>query len=484
MTETQSTPESWIFAAFLRARFASFALFASLLCISLSTAAWVWTAKVSLKKEATIPLNGELDKMKIKGDGDAFEFTVTGLSPTFVIEGLSAGDRMLLANTEHRHTPLKFTVEKRVLEAGGHDPIPVKSLSSPKNVYLQEEDLAAQFDKIKTFALFVLGTSLVAAIWILVQLFLEFRRPMPEKKKGVASEPEVDFLLGAILNQPAVYLALSAFTFSLLVIPHLVPLYWAPTAAVFFLLYYPAALMTFRKRVLTKAWAIAFLAGESERQAKLLHRPEVSKKLYMKAVATLVKSGRSVNIQDAKGRAPLHIAAAAGHAEAISLLLQHGADPNLCDAEGNTAVLLVVKAGSLGGMERLIAAGGSFLRANDAGVTPVALSEKDRKAKPLHEILVRLVAQQSILFTAAKAGDVEAIARAVGSGARLQVPADTGHTALALAIRGKHFEAAKKLIQLGAKVQEAEVLVAEETADPALIELIKSHAPKKPTVAG
>ncbi len=481
MAETISTPENWIFGAFFRARFASFALLSSLLCISLSTAVWVWTAKVSLKKEETVPLNGELDKMKIKGDGDAFEFTVTGLSPTFVIEGLSGGDRMLLANTEHRHTRFKFTVERRILEAGGHDPIPVKSLSSPKNVYLQEEDLAAQFAKIRIFALFTLGCGLITSVWILIQLFFEFCKPIPERRKGAREEPGVDFLLGSVLSQPAVYLAVSAFVFSILAFPILEPVYWGPTAAVFFLIYYPVALVAFRRRVLTKPWAIAYLSSESERQAKLLHRPAVSKKQYMKAVATLVKSGRSVNIQDAKGRAPLHIAAAAGQAEAISLLLQHGADPNLCDAEGNTPVLLVVKAGSLGGMERLIAAGGSFLRANDAGVTPVALSEKDRKARPLHEILVRLVAQQSILITAAKAGDVEAIARSVGSGARLQVPADSGHTALALAIRGKHLEATKRLIQLGAKVQEVEVLVAEETADPALIELVKSHGPKKPT---
>lgn len=45
-----------------------------------------------------------------------------------------------------------------------------------------------------------------------------------------------------------------------------------------------------------------------------------------------------VNDQDALGRTPLHLAAAANHAAALKCLLLHGADPDLVDDAGETPI--------------------------------------------------------------------------------------------------------------------------------------------------
>lgn len=74
-------------------------------------------------------------------------------------------------------------------------------------------------------------------------------------------------------------------------------------------------------------------------------------------VQLLLRSKARVNAVDARGRAALHEAAAAGHAAIVRTLLDAGADHALADAEGRTPLLDAARAGTSGVLDVLLAAG-------------------------------------------------------------------------------------------------------------------------------
>lgn len=63
------------------------------------------------------------------------------------------------------------------------------------------------------------------------------------------------------------------------------------------------------------------------------------------AVLLFLRRGNDINAMDDKGRSPLLLAAARGHAEICRLLLEAGADPTLRDAEGNDALSAAIGKG-------------------------------------------------------------------------------------------------------------------------------------------
>ena len=85
---------------------------------------------------------------------------------------------------------------------------------------------------------------------------------------------------------------------------------------------------------------------------------------------TLHRTNVDVNIKDALGRTPLHIATETGHGDVAMFLVESGADVNLTDANGNTPLIFIIhKMGSLEITKRLLEKGALVNTQNRTGET-------------------------------------------------------------------------------------------------------------------
>ena len=77
-----------------------------------------------------------------------------------------------------------------------------------------------------------------------------------------------------------------------------------------------------------------------------------------------------MNVKDALGRTPLHIAAEKGYADVVIFLVENGADVNLTDAKGNTPLIFIIhKTGNLEIVKGLLAKGAVVNAQNRTGET-------------------------------------------------------------------------------------------------------------------
>ena len=214
------------------------------------------------------------------------------------------------------------------------------------------------------------------------------------------------------------------------------------------------------------------------------------------AIDRLIRAGANVNALSRYHVAPLSIAAGHGDAAAVQRLLEAGADPNVVMAEGEPVIMTAARVGNVDAVKALLAAGADpNAREQLYGQTAVmwaaidnhpdvikALAEKgadldtganllpgmptwregtDPRTGIHGETLQNLNTNFSkggltALTYAARQGSTEAARTLVDLGAKTSYRDGEGYTPLLLAIMNARYDTAAALIDKGADVNEAD----------------------------
>jgi hypothetical protein len=175
-------------------------------------------------------------------------------------------------------------------------------------------------------------------------------------------------------------------------------------------------------------WAAKFspLLAEIEKKSigMASERPATEVPKYALAVELLIRSGKDINIQNAEGKTPLHIAAAAGHVEAVGLLLNAGIKTDIQDAKGMTALMVAAEKGYTGIVTKLLAAKTNLLLMSTDGENALTIARKNKKNVAIVEMLRRATEKAEV----AEKARLEAEAKAAAEAAAAEAAAKTDET--------------------------------------------------------
>ena len=229
------------------------------------------------------------------------------------------------------------------------------------------------------------------------------------------------------------------------------------------------------------------------------------------AIDRLIRAGANVNVMNRYHVAPLSIAAGHGDASAVQRLLKAGADPNVVMGEGEPVLMTAARAGNVDAVKALLGAGADVTAREPLyGQTAVmwaaidnhpdvikALAEKgadldtganllpgtptwregvDNRTGIHGETLQNLNTNFSKggltpLAYAARQGATEAARTLVDLGAKMNYRDGEGYTPLLLAIMNAHYDTAAALIEKGADVNQAD-----NTGQPPLFALVDQRS--------
>ena len=152
----------------------------------------------------------------------------------------------------------------------------------------------------------------------------------------------------------------------------------------------------------------------------------------------LVTAGAKINVQNDNGGTPLMHAAVSGNPEIVSVLLSAGAEPDTTAVNGWSAVALAAAKGYVSVIERLLQAGADPNLGDIFGWTPlmhaVELERRDTVALLLRQPDIRVDERNldgvTALHRAVAQGFGEISSMLVGAGARIDLPDQTGRTAV------------------------------------------------------
>ncbi|WP_210429070.1 ankyrin repeat domain-containing protein [Nocardioides eburneiflavus] len=182
---------------------------------------------------------------------------------------------------------------------------------------------------------------------------------------------------------------------------------------------------------------------------------------HLKLLRLALHNGARVNDKDSWNGTGLIRAAERGHADVVGELLRADIDRDHVNRIGyqaiHEAVWLGADSPSYATTVRVLAAGGVELdrRSPSAGLTPLEMA-RERGFDRLERILTTVTTVErpadpdAALLTAARAGDADAVARALRAGADIEARDEHDRTALLLAATHDQLDVATVLVAMGA----------------------------------
>jgi ankyrin repeat protein len=185
-------------------------------------------------------------------------------------------------------------------------------------------------------------------------------------------------------------------------------------------------------------------------------------------VRALLEKDAKADEQDARGRTPLHRAAAEGKNEAIELLLDKKVNPNAKSSMGATPLQEAVTYGHQATVQLLLQRGADVNLADAQGNTPLMIAAEGTAYLPnntpmtgtLLDAKANVNAQdsrgRSALYRASAEGKIQAMTLLLDKGANPNVQANDGSTPLLQAVTYGRLGAATLLLSRGANVDLAD----------------------------
>jgi ankyrin repeat protein len=181
-------------------------------------------------------------------------------------------------------------------------------------------------------------------------------------------------------------------------------------------------------------------------------------------VRILLEKGAKPEVEDARGRTPLHRAAAEGKNEAVELLLNNKANPNVKSSTGATPLLEAVTYGRQPTVELLLQRGADVNLADAQGNTALMIAAEGTAYFPnnapmtdtILDAKANVKAQdsrgRSSLYRASAEGKIQAMTLLLDKGANPNLQANDGSTALLQTVTYGRLGAATLLLSRGANV--------------------------------
>jgi cytohesin len=156
------------------------------------------------------------------------------------------------------------------------------------------------------------------------------------------------------------------------------------------------------------------------------------------AVELLLAEGASPDMTDSEGRSALHFAAESGGPKVLRLLLAAGADPDVDSARGDTALGAAAAAGQLGAVRILLEAGADPNGIGEKGPAPLHRATMSSHAEIVRALLsggakpdlTDWKTGNTALMLAANRGFLDVVHLLLAHGARIDIVAKDGWTAL------------------------------------------------------
>jgi uncharacterized membrane protein YphA (DoxX/SURF4 family) len=248
--------------------------------------------------------------------------------------------------------------------------VPLVTLSSANNVYIEDDKQGELIEQSRWLALAIL------AITFALAGFLGYRLRASYKKMGESDANQVDFQIDSLLlwslGQPVQAVALVSV--SLFIFFGVLTSAWS-FALGLAVLGFAAAFFWQKKFLLKHPWVVSILTRNQERTAKLALRPDTGgSPKHVRAIELLLKSGAKLDAKNAAGQTPLHITAGSGNVEAVALLLKNGAKVDITDGAGDTPLIIATRKGSLPIVIKLLEAGADLHIENAQKETAIVIA--------------------------------------------------------------------------------------------------------------